>query len=503
MTERIVNKILIANRGEIAVRIARTCRDMGIRSVAVFSDVDESALHVEVADEAYALGGKTAAESYLNQERILQIANDARVDAIHPGYGFLSENPAFASVVEQAGLVFIGPTSEAIRTIGDKTEARKIARQCGVPILPGSGDAILTEEEGLQNAQAAGFPILLKAAAGGGGKGMRIVSAESEFSSAFRSAQSEAKASFGDLRVFLEKYFESSHHIEVQILGDSFGNVVHLGERECSIQRRHQKVVEETPSPIMTPELRSRMTDAAIRLATAVRYRSAGTVEFLVDSERNFYFLEVNTRLQVEHPVTEVVTGLDLVREQIEIARGKRLSFVQHDVQWRGHAIECRVYAEDPLNNFLPSTGRLVRYRVPEGSRVRVDNGFCEGGVVSSFYDSMLAKVITWGRDRGEALGAMRRALKEFMVVGVETTIPFCEFVMSDEDFVGGDYRTDFVNRRSFAQAYGMQMREELLHVALAATLLVEGNLLSMQPKSDGLETTSRWKALRTETYRS
>ncbi len=445
-----ITKILIANRGEIAVRIIRACREMGIASVAIFSEADRAALHVRLADEAHLVGPAASNESYLVQENILKVAATAGVDAVHPGYGFLSENAVFAERVAAAGLIFIGPSPEAMRLMGDKTMARQRMAAAEVPTVPGS-DQELDENEAAKVAARVGYPVLLKAAAGGGGKGMRIVRQKSEIASAFRAARSEAESAFGDGRIYVEKYIEAPRHIEIQVLADAHGNVVHLAERECSIQRRHQKVIEEAPSCVLDEALRAEMGAAAVKAAAACNYANAGTIEFIFDKNHHFYFLEMNTRLQVEHPVTEMVTGLDLVKEQIRVAAGERLRFRQEDVSLRGHAIECRIYAEDPANNFFPSTGTIVQLTPPSGPGVREDSGFASGSEVSVFYDPLLAKLIVWGQDRSEALARMKRALSEYRVVGVETSIPFCEMVMQHPKFISGDFDTHFVEQEFLA----------------------------------------------------
>jgi acetyl-CoA carboxylase biotin carboxylase subunit len=442
------NKILIANRGEIAVRIIRACRDMGISPVAVFSEADVDALHVRLADEAYAIGPAPSVESYLRIERIIEAARACGAEAVHPGYGFLAENALFAERVAQAGLTFIGPPAEAMRLMGTKTSARQIAVEAGVPIVPGTTSPLSSLDEAREVAASFGYPVMLKASAGGGGKGMRLVRAEEELRSAFETAQSEAAAAFGNPEIYIEKAIERPRHIEIQIFADTHGNFVHLGERECSIQRRHQKVIEECPSPIDDPELRERMGAAAIKAARAVAYTGAGTVEFLVaDATREFYFLEMNTRLQVEHPVTELVTGLDLVREQITVAAGAALSFKQEDVAWHGHAIECRIYAENPENNFLPSPGRITHLRVPAGPGVRDDSGVETGAEVSIYYDPMVSKLAAWGRTRAEAIDRLRRALDEYAVGGIKTTLPFFREIIRDAEFIAGHLDTGFISR--------------------------------------------------------
>jgi len=440
-------KVLIANRGEIAVRIIRACRELGIRTVAVFSEVDRNALHVRYADEAYCIGPAPARESYLRIDRLIEVARRAGADAIHPGYGFLAERPDFAEACEEAGITFIGPPPSAIGAMGDKATARKMAKALGVPIVPGT-DGGLSDEDLMEAARRIGFPILIKASAGGGGKGMRIVRCLEEMPDALAAARREAMAAFGDDDVYLEKLVEGARHVEVQILADAHGNVIHLGERECSIQRRHQKLIEESPSPIVDEEMRRRMGEVAVRIAQAIGYVNAGTVEFLVDKERNFYFIEMNTRLQVEHPVTEMVTGVDIVKEQIRIARGRKLRYRQEDIRQTGWAIECRITAEDPFNNFLPSTGRIVTLAEPTGPGVRVDSGVYEGCEITPYYDSLIAKVITWGETRGEAILRMRRALEEFRIIGIQTIIPFHQAILNSTRFLAGHFDTKFVEER-------------------------------------------------------
>ena len=441
-------KILIANRGEIAVRVIRACRDMQISPVAVYSEPDAAALHVRMADEAYLLGAPASSESYLRIEKIIEVAKQSGAEAVHPGYGFLSENAQFVRACQENGIVFIGPEPEAMEAMGSKTAARKVAIEAGVPVVPGTTEPLQSFEDARETAAEVGYPIMLKAAAGGGGKGMRLVASETDLKSALETAQSEAIASFGNGDVYIEKAVVRPRHIEIQIFADKHGNYVHLGERECSIQRRHQKVIEECPSPINDENLRHRMGEAAILAAKAVDYVGAGTVEFLLSDEtREFYFLEMNTRLQVEHPVTELVTGFDLVREQIRVAAGEKLSFAQSDVRWNGHAIECRVYAEDPTNNFLPSPGRISRLRVPQGSGVRDDGGVTDNSEVTIFYDPMISKLAVWGRTREEAVDRMRRALDEYTVGGIRTTLPFFREIVRDSDFIEGKLDTGFISR--------------------------------------------------------
>ena len=446
-----LRSVLVANRGEIAVRVIRTCRERGIGAVAVYSDADRDALHVRLADRAVHIGAAPSSESYLVGERVLAAALTAGADAIHPGYGFLSENAAFAEACAAAGVVFIGPPPEAMRLMGDKTAARRLMRAANVPMAPGTVDAIDDPAEAERVAGEIGYPVLVKAAAGGGGKGMRVVERAEDFAGLFERARSEAQSAFGDGRVYVERYLVGPRHIEIQVLADTHGNVVHLFERECSIQRRHQKVVEEAPSAVLTPALRDAMGAAAVEAARACGYVGVGTVEFLLDEQAPggpaFYFLEMNTRLQVEHPVTEGITGLDLVAEQIRVAEGEPLGYTQADLAIHGHAVECRVYAEDVRAGFLPAPGPLLRHRPPSGPFVRVDAGVEEGDVVPLYYDPMISKLTVWGRTRGEAIARMDRALAEYDVAGVPTTIPFCRFVMQHEAFRAGTFDTGFVDR--------------------------------------------------------
>ncbi|MBN1270829.1 MAG: acetyl-CoA carboxylase biotin carboxylase subunit [Candidatus Aminicenantes bacterium] len=440
------SKILISNRGEIAVRIIRACREMGIKPVAVFSEADRTALHVRLSEEAYCIGKAKPVESYLNVDAVIEAAKKSGAEAIHPGYGFLAENSDFVSRCEKEGLVFIGPGSKAMDLMGRKTKSRAIMAEAGVPIIPGTVEPITRKEDLVSVAVKLGFPVLLKASSGGGGKGLRRVDHKNELLSAFNLACSEAESSFDDASVYIEKYIEEPHHIEIQILADHHGNTVYLGERECSIQRRYQKVVEETPSPFLDEETRFHMGEIAVKAAQAVNYRNAGTVEFVVDKDKHFYFLEMNTRLQVEHPVTEMVTGIDLVKSQIEIAAGKPLRFGQKDIQAKGHAIECRIYAEDPDNQFMPSPGKIIHMRTPSGGLgIRNDNGVYEGFTVPMDYDPLLSKLITWGNTRTEAIQRMQRALSEYQVYGIKTTIPFFKRILSHPDFCQGNYNTHFI----------------------------------------------------------
>ncbi len=440
-----IKKILIANRGEIAIRVMRTCREMGIRSVAIYSEADEKSPHVLAADEAYCVGPAVASESYLRMDKIIEVAKESGADAIHPGYGFLAENPVFAQKVMDNGLIFIGPLPDTIALMGSKTESRKAMMDAGVPVVPGAREAIKTEQEADELIKTlGGYPVLIKAAAGGGGKGMRTVYQKSELARALEAARNEALKAFGDDTIYIEKFIENPKHIEIQIIADEFGNTVHLWERDCSIQRRHQKVIEECPSAVLTPSLREQMGQVAVQAAKACHYRNAGTVEFLFDDGK-FYFLEMNTRLQVEHPVTEMVMGLDLVKLQIEVAEGKKLPFAQNDLQPRGWAIECRINAEDVFNNFVPTTGKITHLKFPEGPGVRMDAGITQGSEISRYYDPMAGKLIVWGEDRQTAIQRMKRALSEFQIDGIKTTIPFCLLVLDHPEFQSGKFTTKFV----------------------------------------------------------
>ena len=441
-------KILIANRGEIAVRIARACRELGVVGVAVYSDADRSALHVRVSDEAYPVGPAPSRESYLRIDKLMDVARRAGCDALHPGYGFLAENPELPRACAVNHIAFIGPSPEAMELLGSKTAARRLAARAGVPMVPGVQNPIETVPEAERIARELGYPVLLKAVAGGGGKGMRLVNAANEMSAAFRDASSEALNAFGDGSVYLERYLDRPRHIEIQILADAHGNAVYLGERECSVQRRHQKVIEESPSPFVTPELRRSMGDAAVRLAREANYVNAGTVEFLVDADRQFFFLEVNTRLQVEHPVTEMVTGHDLVKLQIRIAAGEPLHFTQQQVATFGHAIECRLYAEDPASNFFPSPGTILSLRTPAGPGIRLDDGVYEGFTVPTDYDPMLGKLIAWGQDRAEAIARLQRALEEYVVTGIKTNTSLFRRILRDPQFVAGEIYTRWLDQR-------------------------------------------------------
>ena len=480
-----MKKILVANRGEIAIRVMRTARRMGISTIAIYSEADRDAPHVRFADEAVCVGEAPSSKSYLRGDYIIEQALNMGADAIHPGYGFLSENADFARAVNKSGLIFIGPGPEAIHTMGDKLAAKETVKSYDIPMVPGTDYALKDPASALEVANSIGFPILIKAAAGGGGKGMRIVSRESELKQQIERAMSEAQSAFGDGSVFIEKYVSSPRHIEVQVMADTHGNILHFFERECSIQRRHQKVVEEAPSSVLSPELRQRMGEAAVNVARSCDYVGAGTVEFLLDADHNFYFLEMNTRLQVEHPVTEWITGQDLVEWQIRIARGEPLTLSQEDLQIRGHALELRVYAEDPLNEFLPSVGTLERYRLPSGEGIRVDNGFEEGMEVPIYYDPMLSKLITYGRDRDEAIQRMLEAIAAYEVKGVSTTLEFGAFVCRHPAFRSGNFNTHFVKEHYSPETLREQQEQEAKIAAAVAlrVYLEEKNKLRIPKK--------------------
>ncbi|MFM7024168.1 MAG: acetyl/propionyl/methylcrotonyl-CoA carboxylase subunit alpha [Flavobacteriales bacterium] len=445
MFKKVIKKILIANRGEIAVRVIRSAKEMGVETVAVYSDVDKNMPFVKLADKAVAIGGQTSRESYLDIEKIIKVCVDEKVDAVHPGYGFLSENPVFAERLEKEGVRLIGPSSYSMKIMGDKLESKKAVKKFEVPVIPGSPGAIKDHKEVKEIAKKIGYPVLIKASAGGGGKGMRAVYSDDELESAFERATGEAEASFGNGAVFVEKYILNPKHIEFQVMADMHGNVLYLFERDCSVQRRHQKVVEEAPSVILDAGLRKRMGECAVNVAKSCDYLGAGTVEFIVDEQKNFYFLEMNTRLQVEHPVTEMITGLDLVKEQIKVAQGEALAFRQEDLKISGHALEVRVYAEDVANDFAPDSGVITHYSVPKGLGVRVDDGFEQGGEVSVYYDSMIAKLITHGKTREEAIEKMKSAISEYTITGVKTTLRFALTVFNHEEFISGRYGTSFI----------------------------------------------------------
>ncbi len=489
-----ITSILIANRGEIAVRIIRACHETGIRSVVVFSDVDRTAPHVLFADEAYHIGPAPSSQSYLVQDKLIEVAKKANVDAIHPGYGFLSENPSFARKVVEAGLIFIGPPASAIEKMGDKTTARKIMKQAGVPIVPGTVQPLTSVSDAHTSAGDIGFPLLIKAAGGGGGKGMRVVESENDLQGAFKAAQNEARSAFGDDRIYIEKFVRAPKHIEIQILADSHGNYVHLGERECSIQRRHQKIIEEAPSLAIDETIRNKMGEAAIKAAQACSYINAGTIEFLFDADRNFYFLEMNTRVQVEHPVTELITGIDIVKEQFAIASGKQLSFSQSDIQRNGHAIECRIYAEDPLNNFLPSIGTVERLQGPSGPGIREDRGIQQGNEISVYYDPMVSKLLAWGRTREEAIKRMERALHEYLIQGVITNIPACINVLRHPLFRDGSYTTHFMDSHFDPEELRKPENDEQTAVAIAAATMLHRQKKQPVVHKSKPENNNQWK---------
>jgi acetyl-CoA carboxylase biotin carboxylase subunit len=475
-------KVLVANRGEIALRVIRACKEMEIGTVAIYSDADKYLLHVRLADEAYSIGAPQPSESYLNIKKIITIAKKAKAQAIHPGYGFLAENPHFAQACEDADITFVGPTSANLRMLGNKLEARRNVQRVGIPIIPGTTKESKSEDDLLEAANRIGYPVVLKAVDGGGGKGIRIVSSQKEIPSALHLAKEEAASAFGSSRLYLEKYIEAARHIEFQILADNFGNVVHLGERECSIQRRFQKLIEETPSPVLTKELRKKMAGAAVKAARTVKYRNAGTVEFLLSPDGNFYFLEVNTRLQVEHPVTEMVTGIDIVKQQLRIAMGEKLTFTQKDVNNVGASIECRIYAEDPYNEFLPSTGTIRLHQLPCGVGVRVESSIFNGMEVLPYYDPIIAKLIVWGEDRHTAIKRMSTALKEFRISGIKTTVPFFERIFEDKNFINGDISTKYVEK--FMARTNLLVREKKLSKKIAAITAV---MLRVESQESGV----------------
>jgi propionyl-CoA carboxylase alpha chain len=468
-----MKKILVANRGEIAMRVMRTCKEMGIKTVGVYSEADRNAPHVRFADEAVCLGPSPSNQSYLLADKIIAVALELDVDGIHPGYGFLSENADFSRKVTEAGINFIGPRPHAIEVMGSKLAAKEAAKANDIPLVPGTEEAVEDPEVAKKIAKEIGFPILIKASAGGGGKGMRIVENEEELNEQMERAISEAISAFGDGAVFIEKYVTSPRHIEIQVLADMYGNVVHLFERDCSIQRRHQKVVEEAPSAVLTPELRAEMGACAVRVAKLCDYIGAGTVEFLLDDQMNFYFLEMNTRLQVEHPVTEIIAGVDLVEQQIRVARGEKLAFAQEDLTINGHSLELRVYAEDPANNFLPSIGNLEVYKRPTGKGVRVDDGFEQGMDIPIYYDPMIAKLITYGKDREEAIKLMLQAIEDYEIKGCETTLGFGTYVLEHEAFVSGKFDTNFVKQHFSSEAFGAINEKEAQIAAQLGAMLV------------------------------
>ncbi len=486
-------KILVANRGEIAVRILRACHELGVDTVAVYSDVDRNSLHVRFAEEAYHIGPAPSRESYLRVDRIMEVAKRSGADAIHPGYGFLAEREDFAQACADEGITFIGPSPSAIAKMGDKAVARATVQKAGVSVIPGTeGEANLSDDELLAIAPSIGFPLLIKASAGGGGKGQREVRNIEEMPALLQSARRESESAFGDGAVYLEKMVEGARHIEFQLLGDHFGNIVHLGERECSLQRRRQKVIEECPSPVLTPELRQKMGEMAVQAARAVHYTNAGTIECLLDKFGNYYFMEMNTRLQVEHPITERVTGIDIVKEQIRIARGRRLRYKQEDITWNGCAIECRINAEDPFSNFMPSTGTITRINFPTGPGVRVESGVYEGFTITPYYDSMIAKLICWGDTRAEAVLRMRRALSEFRIMGVKTNVPFHQQLLGSTRFQAGQFDTRFVEDRF---RLGEEDRPSVDVAAVAATVVAhQRGQRATEYSAHDAPVPSRWK---------
>ena len=493
-----MDKILIANRGEIALRIMRSAREMGIKKVAVFSEADRNALHVRYADEAICIGPAPSSQSYLDGEKIIDACKKTGAQGIHPGYGFLSENAAFARMVKAAGLILIGPSPEAMEIMGNKLSAKAAALSYKIPMVPGTEEAVTDIDLAQQRALEIGYPILIKAAAGGGGKGMRIVEKASDFVEQMDLAVSEASSAFGDGSVFIERYVSSPRHIEIQVLGDNYGNIVHLFERDCSVQRRHQKVVEEAPSAVLSEELRQKMGESAVNAARSCNYIGAGTVEFILDENLDFYFLEMNTRLQVEHPVTEMITGIDLVKEQIRIARGEPLSFKQEDLKIKGHAVELRVYAEDPANNFLPDIGNLKTYITPKGPGIRVDDGFEQGMDIPIYYDPMIAKLVSYGKDRQEAIERMIRAIDEYQITGIQTTLAFGKFVMQHEAFVSGNFDTHFVNKYFLPEYLSQENEEEAMIAALIGAKFM--NSASEDAKVEAsVEVKSQWKKNRKE----
>lgn len=490
-----IKKVLVANRGEIAVRVMRTCREMNIISVAVFSDADRNSMHVRYADEAYYIGPAPSNESYLVIDKIIDAAKKSKADAIHPGYGFLSENAEFSDRCKREGIIFIGPSAESISTMGDKISARKTITRAGVPVVPGTTEPIDKVEDAVKVIKKIGLPVMIKASAGGGGKGMRLVKEEGEIIPSIRAAKSEAMSAFNNDAVYIEKYISSPHHIEFQILADQHGNVIHLFERECSVQRRHQKVIEETPSPLMTPEVRKQMGDHAVAVARAANYSGAGTIEFIVDDKLNYYFLEMNTRLQVEHPITERVVGIDLVKEQINIANGLILGYKQEELSQNGHAIECRIYAEDPDNNFMPSPGLIQHISEPLGFGVRHDGYVYEGYRIPIYYDPLISKLIVWGKTREEAIARMRRSLFAYKITGVKTTIKFLERIMVTPDFVNGNYNTHFIEKNKSFLEEADKCKGDCKTIAIIAAFVDYTNRLAEFSQDEGhAPVASNWK---------
>ncbi len=488
-----MNKILVANRGEIALRVMRSCKEMGIKTVAIFSEADRNAPFVKYADEAVCVGPPPSSESYLQVDKIIEVCKELGVDGLHPGYGFLSENAEATQKITDAGIIFIGPSPKAMELMGDKLKAKETVKDYNIPMVPGTDEAIEDIAEAKKIAEDIGFPILIKAAAGGGGKGMRVVERANEFEDQMDRAVSEAVSAFGNGAVFIEKYVGSPRHIEIQVLADTHGNIVYLFERECSIQRRHQKVIEEAPSAVLTPEIRKAMGECAVDVARSCDYVGAGTVEFLLENNKDFYFLEMNTRLQVEHPVTEMISGLDLVKEQIKVARGEKLSFTQEDLKIQGHSFEVRVYAEDPANNFLPDIGTLTTYERPEGLGIRVDDGFEEGMEIPIYYDPMISKLITYGKDREEARVRMLRAIEDYKISGVETTLSFCKYALEHEAFISGDFDTHFVGKYFTPEVLKTENSDtEEVAALFAAKLFEEGNKKTLEVS--GIEIKSNWR---------
>lgn len=497
-------KILIANRGEIAVRIIRACKELGIKSVAVYSDADKTSLHTALADESYHIGGSQSSESYLNRGKIISLAQEIKADAIHPGYGYFSENADFIEAVEKSGIVFIGPSSKSVKLMGSKTAARQLMKKNNVPIVPGTTEPVESIDEGKKIAGEIGYPVLLKASAGGGGKGMRKITSEDEFADAFEATKREALKSFANDDIYIEKFIENPKHIEVQVLGDKHGNYVHLFERECSVQRRHQKIIEEAPSSFVDPETREKITAAGVSAARACGYYNAGTIEFLMDSKKEFYFLEMNTRLQVEHPVTELITGIDLVKEQFSIAEGNKISFSQDELKINGHAVESRIYAEDSENNFLPATGHLDEFNLPSGPGVRVDAGFTRGSEISMYYDPLIAKLVCWSKGRNEAIARMVRALNEFRISGVINNIPFLLEVYKNEKFIGGNFDIDFIAKENLVEKFRDDKTErdknlDEIAAAFAALMKLKKNPFNNNGiKKEGINQ-NKWSGLQYE----